>query len=94
MLYFPCVNCVVAQLLLSRGLSLQWLLEASHTQLKEMFPEITPSVFKVHTYTECAMSSHYITGNKNIQMELLVAPSVPVSYRQCFLYSVTIITTM
>ncbi|XP_047674853.1 uncharacterized protein LOC113656795 isoform X3 [Tachysurus fulvidraco] len=46
LLYFPCVNCVVAQLLLSRGLSLQWLLEASHTQLKEMFPEITPSVFK------------------------------------------------
>ncbi|XP_060763707.1 uncharacterized protein LOC132872714 isoform X7 [Neoarius graeffei] len=47
LLYFPSVNCVVAQLLLSRAPSLQWLLEASHTQLEEMFPEIKPSVFKI-----------------------------------------------
>lgn len=60
LLYFPCVNCVVAQLLLSRAPSLQWLLEASHTQLEEMFPEITPSVFKVHTRIVCkVMSTHY-----------------------------------
>ncbi|KAK3514729.1 hypothetical protein QTP70_029190 [Hemibagrus guttatus] len=51
LLYFPCVNCVVAQLLLSRSLSLQWLLEASHTQLEELFPEISPSVLKAHTHT-------------------------------------------
>ncbi|XP_062874225.1 protein shortage in chiasmata 1 ortholog isoform X2 [Trichomycterus rosablanca] len=44
LLYFPCINCVVAQLMLSRAPSLQWLLEASHTRLEEMFPEITPSV--------------------------------------------------
>ncbi|KAI5101722.1 hypothetical protein C0J45_8925 [Silurus meridionalis] len=47
LLCFPCVNSVVAQLLLNRAPSLQWLLEASHTQLEEMFPEITPSVIKV-----------------------------------------------
>ncbi|KAF5892867.1 protein shortage in chiasmata 1 isoform X1, partial [Clarias magur] len=47
LLYFPSVNCVVAQLLLSRSPSLHWLLDASHTQLEEMFPEITPSVFKM-----------------------------------------------
>ncbi|XP_047005998.2 uncharacterized protein shoc1 isoform X1 [Ictalurus punctatus] len=51
LLYFPCVNCVVAQLLLSRAPSLRWLLEASHIQLEEMFPEITPSVFKL--FSEC-----------------------------------------
>ncbi|KAF4074769.1 hypothetical protein AMELA_G00243190 [Ameiurus melas] len=51
LLYFPSVNCVVAQLLLSRAPSLRWLLEASHTQLEEMFPEITPSVFKL--FSEC-----------------------------------------
>ncbi|XP_046697900.1 protein shortage in chiasmata 1 ortholog isoform X1 [Silurus meridionalis] len=47
LLCFPCVNSVVAQLLLNRAPSLQWLLEASHTQLEEMFPEITPSVIKL-----------------------------------------------
>ncbi|KAK3538708.1 hypothetical protein QTP86_014154 [Hemibagrus guttatus] len=51
LLYFPCVNCVVAQLLLSRSLSLQWLLEASHTQLEELFPEISPSIFNDFTAT-------------------------------------------
>ncbi|XP_058230801.1 uncharacterized protein LOC131343267 [Hemibagrus wyckioides] len=54
LLYFPCVNCVVAQLLLSRSLSLQWLLEASHTQLEELFPEISPSVLKMFSDSTAA----------------------------------------
>ncbi|KAG7318700.1 hypothetical protein KOW79_018455 [Hemibagrus wyckioides] len=57
LLYFPCVNCVVAQLLLSRSLSLQWLLEASHTQLEELFPEISPSVLKWTLEASSLMSS-------------------------------------
>ncbi|MCI4392345.1 hypothetical protein PGIGA_G00145020 [Pangasianodon gigas] len=54
LLYFPCVNCVVAQLLLSRAPSLQWLLEASHSQLEEMFPEITPSILKIFSDSTAA----------------------------------------
>ncbi|XP_034154783.2 uncharacterized protein LOC113528158 isoform X2 [Pangasianodon hypophthalmus] len=54
LLYFPCVNCVVAQLLLNRAPSLQWLLEASHTQLEEMFPEITPSILKIFSDSTAA----------------------------------------
>ncbi|KAM9447087.1 protein shortage in chiasmata 1 ortholog-like [Clarias gariepinus] len=57
LLYFPSVNCVVAQLLLSRCPSLQWLLDASHTQLEEMFPEITPSILKIFSDSTAAYRS-------------------------------------
>lgn len=69
LLYFPCVNCAVAQLLLSRAPSLQWLLEASHTQLEEMFPEITPSIIKVHTQTHIVCKGTSAHKNKLIHTQ-------------------------
>jgi hypothetical protein len=55
LLGFPCVNPLVAQLMLSRGPSLHWLLGASLSQLKELLPEVPHKVVKV---TWPAISSH------------------------------------
>ncbi|KAG9486592.1 hypothetical protein GDO78_006783 [Eleutherodactylus coqui] len=46
LLSFPCINPMVAQLLLCRGSSLQWLLSATHDQLKELFPEVPLKILK------------------------------------------------
>ncbi|XP_077107127.1 protein shortage in chiasmata 1 ortholog isoform X2 [Ranitomeya variabilis] len=43
---FPCINPMVAQLLVHRGSSLQWLLSATNDQLKELFPEVPSKVLK------------------------------------------------
>lgn len=55
LLGFPCVNPLVAQLMLSRGPSLHWLLGASLSQLQELLPEVPHKVVKV---TWPAISSH------------------------------------
>jgi len=46
-LQFPCINPLVAQLMLRRAPSLQWLLGASYSELQEMFPQIPHKVIKV-----------------------------------------------
>ncbi|XP_056601439.1 protein shortage in chiasmata 1 ortholog isoform X2 [Triplophysa dalaica] len=47
LLQFPCINPLVAQLMLSRAPSLQWLLEASLVDLQEMFPQVPHKVIKL-----------------------------------------------
>ncbi|XP_040217290.1 protein shortage in chiasmata 1 ortholog-like isoform X2 [Rana temporaria] len=46
LLSFPSINPLVAQSMLSRGSSLQWLLLATNDQLKELFPEVPSKVLK------------------------------------------------
>ncbi|XP_039514607.1 protein shortage in chiasmata 1 ortholog isoform X2 [Pimephales promelas] len=47
LLQFPCINPLVAQLMLRRAPSLQWLLGASYSELQEMFPQIPHKVIKL-----------------------------------------------
>ncbi|XP_048044714.1 protein shortage in chiasmata 1 ortholog isoform X1 [Megalobrama amblycephala] len=47
LLHFPCINPLVAQLMLRRAPSLQWLLGASFSELQEMFPQIPHKVIKL-----------------------------------------------
>ncbi|KAK6306615.1 hypothetical protein J4Q44_G00235400 [Coregonus suidteri] len=51
LLGFPCVNPLVAQLMLSRGSSLHWLLGASLSQLQELLPEVPHKVIKLFSDT-------------------------------------------
>ncbi|XP_018425451.1 PREDICTED: uncharacterized protein C9orf84 homolog [Nanorana parkeri] len=46
LLSFPSINPMMAQRMLSRGSSLQWLLSATHDQLKKLFPEMPSKVLK------------------------------------------------
>nr|XP_033818553.1 protein shortage in chiasmata 1 ortholog [Geotrypetes seraphini] len=46
LLAFPCVNPLVAQLMLHRGISLRWLLSATFDELYELFPEVPEKVLK------------------------------------------------
>ncbi|MBN3326342.1 SHOC1 protein, partial [Atractosteus spatula] len=47
LLAFPCVNPLVAQLMLRKAPSLDWLLGASFTELQELLPEVPHKVIKV-----------------------------------------------
>ncbi|XP_073808058.1 protein shortage in chiasmata 1 ortholog isoform X3 [Danio rerio] len=47
LLQFPCINPLVAQLMLRKAPSLQWLLGASFSELQEMFPHILHRVIKL-----------------------------------------------
>ncbi|XP_075450188.1 protein shortage in chiasmata 1 ortholog isoform X3 [Ascaphus truei] len=49
LLAFPCINPMVAQLMLHRGSSLQWLLSATIDQLQELLPEVPSKVLKHFT---------------------------------------------
>uniref|UniRef100_UPI003AB0A4C6 protein shortage in chiasmata 1 ortholog n=1 Tax=Centroberyx gerrardi TaxID=166262 RepID=UPI003AB0A4C6 len=51
LLQFPCMNPLVSQLMLSRVLSIQWLLGASFSQLKELLPEVPHKVLKLFSDT-------------------------------------------
>uniref|UniRef100_A0A8C8RHS9 Shortage in chiasmata 1 n=1 Tax=Pelusios castaneus TaxID=367368 RepID=A0A8C8RHS9_9SAUR len=46
LLIFPCINPLVAQLLLKKGSSLKWLLLATYDQLQELLPEVPEKVLK------------------------------------------------
>uniref|UniRef100_A0A8C5W7A6 Shortage in chiasmata 1 n=1 Tax=Leptobrachium leishanense TaxID=445787 RepID=A0A8C5W7A6_9ANUR len=46
LLAFPCINPMVAQLMLHRASSLKWLLSANNGQLHELFPELPTKVLK------------------------------------------------
>nr|XP_025035737.1 uncharacterized protein C9orf84 isoform X2 [Pelodiscus sinensis] len=46
LLTFPCINPLVAQLLLKTGSSLKWLLSAAFDQLQELLPEVPEKVLK------------------------------------------------
>lgn len=48
---FPCINPLVAQLMLSRVPSFEWLLGASLCQLKELLPEVPHKVLKLFSDT-------------------------------------------
>ncbi|XP_067295641.1 protein shortage in chiasmata 1 ortholog isoform X2 [Pseudorasbora parva] len=52
LLQFPCINPLIAQVMLRRAPSLQWLLGASFSELQEMFPQIPQKVIKVMTEEE------------------------------------------
>ncbi|KAG8508591.1 Protein shortage in chiasmata 1 [Galemys pyrenaicus] len=49
LLDFPCINPLVAQLMLNKGPSLDWILIASLCQLQELLPEVPEKVLK-HFY--------------------------------------------
>ncbi|XP_070759887.1 protein shortage in chiasmata 1 ortholog [Enoplosus armatus] len=51
LLQFPCINPLVSQLMLRRAPSSQWLLGASLSQLKELFPEVPHKVLKLFSDT-------------------------------------------
>ncbi|KAM9360190.1 protein shortage in chiasmata 1 ortholog [Symphorus nematophorus] len=51
LLQFPCINPLVSQLMLKRAPSLQWLLGASLSQLKELLPEVPQKVLKLFSDT-------------------------------------------
>ncbi|XP_073405804.1 protein shortage in chiasmata 1 ortholog-like isoform X2 [Dendrobates tinctorius] len=63
---FPCINPMVAQLLVHRGSSLQWLLSATNDQLKELFPEVPAKVIK-----------HFSDITANHQLSLSVTSTRP-----------------
>ncbi|XP_043916285.1 protein shortage in chiasmata 1 ortholog-like [Protopterus annectens] len=46
LLVFPCINPFVAQLMLKKSFSLQWLLSATFDQLQEILPEVPGKVLK------------------------------------------------
>uniref|UniRef100_A0A8C2MWC9 Shortage in chiasmata 1 n=1 Tax=Cricetulus griseus TaxID=10029 RepID=A0A8C2MWC9_CRIGR len=46
LLDFPCINPLVAQLMLHRAPSLHWLLTASHTDLQGLLPQVPDKVLK------------------------------------------------
>ncbi|XP_028313679.1 protein shortage in chiasmata 1 ortholog isoform X2 [Gouania willdenowi] len=48
---FHCINPLVSQLMLHKAPSLKWLLGASLSQLKELFPEVPHKVLKLFTDT-------------------------------------------
>ncbi|XP_075681720.1 protein shortage in chiasmata 1 ortholog isoform X3 [Rhinoderma darwinii] len=66
LLSFPCINPMVAQLLLCRGSSLQSLLSATHDQLEELFPEVPSKVLK-----------HFSDITALHQLSLSASPSKP-----------------
>lgn len=47
LLDFPCINPLVAQLMLNKGPSLDWILLATLGQLQELLPEVPEKVLKV-----------------------------------------------
>ncbi|XP_059192347.1 protein shortage in chiasmata 1 ortholog isoform X2 [Centropristis striata] len=51
LLQFPCINPLVSQLMLRRAPSVQWLLEASLSQLKKLLPEVPHKVLKLFSDT-------------------------------------------
>ncbi|XP_051807077.1 protein shortage in chiasmata 1 ortholog [Acanthochromis polyacanthus] len=51
LLQFPCINPLVGQLMLSRAPSVQWILEAPLSQLKELLPEVPHKVLKLFSDT-------------------------------------------
>ncbi|XP_054843589.1 protein shortage in chiasmata 1 ortholog [Eublepharis macularius] len=46
LLTFPCMNPLVAQLMLKKSLSLEWLLSATFDQLQKLLPEVPEKVLK------------------------------------------------
>ncbi|XP_073716650.1 protein shortage in chiasmata 1 ortholog isoform X2 [Misgurnus anguillicaudatus] len=59
LLQFPCINPLVAQLMLTRAPSLQWLLRASLVELQEMLSQVPHKVIKLFSD---------ITAKHNIKM--------------------------
>ncbi|KAK1174547.1 protein shortage in chiasmata 1 ortholog-like [Acipenser oxyrinchus oxyrinchus] len=51
LLTFPCVNSLVAQLMLKKASSLEWLLAATFNELQELLPEVPQKVIKLFSDT-------------------------------------------
>ncbi|NXI37969.1 SHOC1 protein, partial [Galbula dea] len=56
LLTFPCINPLVAQLMLKKGSSLNWLLLASFDQLQELLPQVPKKVLKHFSDTTSSYS--------------------------------------
>uniref|UniRef100_A0A8C6R4N4 Shortage in chiasmata 1 n=1 Tax=Nannospalax galili TaxID=1026970 RepID=A0A8C6R4N4_NANGA len=68
LLDFPCVNPLVAQLMLNKGPSLHWLLLATPCELQELLPEVPEKILK-HFYSITSLfkiSSSSITKSPQI----------------------------
>ncbi|KAI9513783.1 hypothetical protein NQZ68_039447 [Dissostichus eleginoides] len=72
LLQFPCINPLVGQLMLRRAPSVQWLLGATLSQLKELLPEVPQKVLKLFSDT----TSLY-TESQAVLTETTQHPSPP-----------------
>ncbi|XP_041854382.1 protein shortage in chiasmata 1 ortholog isoform X2 [Melanotaenia boesemani] len=70
--HFPCINPLVSQLMLNRAPSLQWLLEASIAQLKELLPEVPQKVLKLF----CDTTSLYSTRADPQQTQAVIPETI------------------
>lgn len=71
LLQFPCINPLVAQVMLRRAPSLQWLLGASFSELQEMFPQIPHKVIKLFSD---------ITAESTVKTATLKSENTPFSH--------------
>ncbi|XP_055017779.1 protein shortage in chiasmata 1 ortholog isoform X2 [Boleophthalmus pectinirostris] len=78
LLHFPCINPLVSQLMLRRAPSLQWLLTASLSELKEMLPEVPHKVLKLFSDTT-SLYTHTSNLSK-CESPAVIAKSVPMNY--------------
>ncbi|XP_027625252.1 protein shortage in chiasmata 1 ortholog [Tupaia chinensis] len=62
LLDFPCINPLVAQLMLNRGPSLHWILLATLSQLQELLPEVPEKVLKHF----CSITSLFTISSSSI----------------------------
>ncbi|XP_078532775.1 protein shortage in chiasmata 1 ortholog [Lissotriton helveticus] len=65
LLAFPCVNPLVAQLMLYKSPSLQWLLSASFDQLQERMPELPEKILK--SFSDIT-SMHRFNSSASVQV--------------------------
>ncbi|XP_074850135.1 protein shortage in chiasmata 1 ortholog [Carettochelys insculpta] len=65
LLTFPCINPLVAQLLLKKGSSLKWLLLATFDQLQELLPEVPEKVLKHFSDITSLYNVNYSTPPKS-----------------------------
>ncbi|KAK5870833.1 hypothetical protein PBY51_003746 [Eleginops maclovinus] len=72
LLQFPCINPLVSQLMLRKAPSVQWLLRASLSQLKELLPEVPQKVLKLFSDTTALY-----TESQAVLTETTQHPSLP-----------------
>lgn len=69
LLDFPCINPLVAQLMLNKGPSLHWILLATLCQLQELLPEVPEKVLKHF----CSITSLFKIGSSSITKSLQIS---------------------
>uniref|UniRef100_A0A670ZNB4 Shortage in chiasmata 1 n=1 Tax=Pseudonaja textilis TaxID=8673 RepID=A0A670ZNB4_PSETE len=68
LLTFPCMNPLVAQVMLKKSSSLEWLLAASFVELQELLPEVPEKVLKV----SCPGYKHDVYNSVILLLQLLL----------------------